>query len=227
MSTLALARLPAARLVRTRGAAVALVGWTVLALGMTLLARHENTSSVDGVLLGVYLPFVLPLMTYAIVGAALGGSGITTAVRPLVRFGASPRASALATGLVAALGSAVACALTAAVLVAAAHNPLDPPLGQDLALTVYAAALGGAAHAAFFVLGSAIGTRGGGRSAMLVINWVCGASPSWISAFVPYTHTRSLLGGLPVVTLSENASAWSLAAIIAVGLGLSALRVRR
>ncbi len=227
MSTLALARLPALRLVRTRGAPLALFAWTLLALGMTLIARHANASSVNGTLLGVYLPFVLPLVAYAVVGAALGGSGITTAVRPLVRFGASPRASALAAGLVAALGSAASCALAAGVLALAAHNTLDPPLGPDIALTLYATALGGAAHGAFFVLGSAMGARGGGRSAMLVINWVCGASPSWISAFVPYTHTRSLLGGLPAVTLSQPASAWSLVAIIAVSLGLAALRVRR
>jgi len=36
-------------------------------------------------------------------------------------------------------------------------------------------------NGAFFVLGSAMGARGGGRSALLVVNWVLGASPGWIS----------------------------------------------
>jgi hypothetical protein len=227
LSTLALARLPVARLVRSRGASLALVGWILFALAMTLLARHANASSVDGTLLGVYLPFVLPLVAYAMVGAAFGGVGIATAVRPLVRFGASPRASALVAGLVATLASAVGCALAAVVLVAAAHDALDPPLARDVALSAYAGALGGAAHGAFFVLGSAATARGGGRSVMLVVNWVFGASPGWISALVPYTHTRSLLGGLPAVTLSEQESAWALVVIIVVSLGLAALRVRR
>jgi len=227
MSALALARLPVARLVRTRRGVLALVWWILFGLGTTLIARRVHASSADRALLGVYVPFVLPLIAYAMVGAALGGEGLVAAVRPLARFGASPRASALAAGIIATATSAIACALIAVMLVVVAHNALDPPLGRDIALTAYAGGLAGAAHGAFFVLGSAVGARGGGRGAMLVVNWVLGASPAWISALVPYTHARSLLGGLPAVSLSETASAWALVAIIVVSLGLAALRVRR
>lgn len=227
MSALALARLPVARLFRTRRAALPLLGWCIVAFGATLLTRRANASSVDRALLGAFVPFVMPLVAYAITSAALGGEGIASAARPLVRFGASPRASALAAGLVASAACAIAIGAIGALLVVAAHNSADPPLGRDVLLTAYAASLGGAAHGAFFVLGSAVGARGGGRGAALVVNWLFGASPGWASILVPYTHSRSLLGGAPAVTLSEAESAWALAAILVVSLLVAAARVRR
>lgn len=224
---MALARLPLARLVRTRRAALPLVGWSIVAFGATLLARHAHASSDDRALLGVFAPFVMPLVAYGLVGAALGGSGLVTASRPLVRVGASPRASALAAGLVASAACALACAALAALLVVAAHTTGDPPLGHDALLSAYAGALGGGAHGAFFVLGSAATARGGGRSVALVVNWLFGASPGYVSILVPYTHARSLLGGVPAVTLPERTSAWALVVILVVSLGLASVRVRR
>ena len=224
---IALMRLPFARVVRTRRAALPLLGWSVVAFGATVLARHAGTSSDDRALLGIYAPFVMPLVCYAIAGAALGGEGVVSAARPLVRFGASPRVAALAAGLVATAVAALVSSALAALLVVAAHNAADPPLARDAMLSAYAGALGGAAHAAFFVLGSAVGPRGSGRAVALVVNWIFGASAGWLSIFVPYTHSRALFGGPPAVTLSEPASAWALGAILVVSLGLAAVRVRR
>ena len=224
---IALARLPLARLARTRRAALPLLGWCIAAFGATLLARQANASSADRSLLGLFVPFVMPLVTYAIASAALGGEGLVGATRPLVRFGASPRLTALAAGVVTTVASGLACAIVGAGLVVAAHNAVDPPIGHDAALTAYAAGLGGAAHGAFFVLGSIVGARGGGRGFALVVNWLCGASPGFVSALVPYAHVRSLLGGAPAATLSQRESAWSLVAIIVVSLALSSLRVRK
>ncbi|HEY2368297.1 MAG TPA: hypothetical protein VGH87_17990 [Polyangiaceae bacterium] len=224
---IALARLPIARLTRTRRAALPLLGWCIAAFGATLLARQQSASSADRSLLGLFVPFVMPLVTYAIASAALGGEGLVGATRPLVRFGASPQLTALAAGVVTTIASAVVCAIVGALLVVAAHNAGDPPIGHDAALTAYAAGLAGAAHGAFFVLGSIVGARGGGRGVALVVNWICGASPSFVSVFVPYAHARSLLGGAPAATLSQRESAWALVAIIVVSLALSSLRVRR
>lgn len=224
---IALARLPLARLARTRRAALPLLGWCIAAFGATLLARQQNASSADRSLLGLFVPFVMPLVTYAIASAALGGEGLVGATRPLVRFGASPRLTALAAGVVTTIASAVACAIVGALLVVAAHNAVDPPIANDVAITAYAAGLGGAAHGAFFVLGSIVGVRGGGRGFALVANWLCGASTGFVSVLVPYAHTRSLLGGAPAATLSQRESAWSLVAIIIVSLALSSLRVRK
>ncbi len=224
---IALVHLPIARIFRTRRAALPLLGWCIVAFGATLLARRASASSVDRALLGAFAPFVMPLIAYALASAALGGEGVVSAARPLVRFGASPRASALAAGLVASLASAIVCGVVGSLLVVAAHNAVDPPIARDVALTAYASSLGGAAHAAFFVLGSAIGARGGGRAVALVLNWLFGASPGWISILVPYTHSRSLLGGAPAVTFSQPESAWALAAILVVSLALAAARVRR
>jgi len=224
---IALARLPLARLVRTRRAVLPLVGWSVVAFGATFVARHAHASSDDRALLGVLAPFVMPLVAYALVAAALGGEGVVAASRPLVRFGASPGWSALAAGAVATAASAIVCAVLAALLVVAAHNPVDPPLGRDALLSAYAGALGGAGTGAFFVLGSAVGPRGSGRAVALVVNWLFGASPGWLSIFVPYTHARNLLGGMPPVAVSERASAWALAIIVAASLAIASLRVRR
>lgn len=224
---IALARLPIARLARTRRAALPLLGWCIAAFGATLLARQQSASSADRSLLGLFVPFVMPLVTYAIASAALGGEGLVGATRPLVRFGASPQLTALAAGVVTTIASAVVCAIVGALLVVAAHNAGDPPMGHDAALTAYAAGLAGAAHGAFFVLGSIVGARGGGRGVALVVNWICGASPSFVSVVVPYAHARSLLGGAPAATLSQRESAWALVAIIVVSLALSSLRVRR
>ena len=126
VSALALARLPVARLFRTRRAALPLLGWCIASLGATLLARHANASSVDRALLGAFVPFVMPLVAYAIASAALGGEGVVSASRPLVRFGASPRASALVCGVVASLASALVCSALGALLVVAAHNAGRP-----------------------------------------------------------------------------------------------------
>jgi hypothetical protein len=224
---IALARLPLARLVRTRRAALPLLGWSVVAFGATLLARHGGGSSDDRALLGVFAPFVMPLVAYAIVSAALGGEGVSSAAAPLVRFGAAPRLCALAAAVVATAACALVCSAMAALLVLAAHNPADPPLARDAMLSAYGGALGGAAHGAFFVLGAAITARGGGRAVALVVNWLLGAAPGWAAVLVPYAHARSLLGGEPAVMLSERASAWSLGVIIVVCLGLTTLRVRR
>lgn len=224
---IALARLPTARLVRTRRAALPLLGWCIVSFGATLLSRSAGSSSVDRALLGAFVPFVMPLVTYAIASAALGGEGVVAATRPLVRFGASPRASALVAGLVASAACAIVCGAIGALLALAAHNAADPPLVRDAMLAAYGASLGGAAHGAFFVLGSALGGRGGGRGVALVVNWLFGSSPGWASILVPYTHSRSLLGGAPAVTLTQPASAWALGVIVVVSLALAALRVRR
>ncbi len=229
MSALALARLPVARLVRTRRGVIAVAWWTVFALGAVLVARGEHAASADVALLSVYVPFVQPLIAFAIVGAVLGGEGLGPAIAPLTRFGASRFASALAAGLVATLASALVCTALAVALLASAHNAADPPLAHDLSLTAYVAALAGGAHGAFFVLGSAFGARGGGRGFALLVDWVLGTSPGWLSAIVPYAHARSLLGGAPVVTLAQRDSAWCLVAITAASLVLASLRfsVRR
>ena len=225
--SLALARLPFARLVRTRRSVVPLIGWAAFAVGSTIAMRRLGSVSVDRALLSVFVPFVLPLVAYGAVSGALAGEGLVRAAEPLARFGISGKRAALAASLVACAGSALACAVVGVLMVVAAHGSADAPLGRDVALTAYASALAGAAHAAFFTLGAAFGARGGGRSAALLVNWFFGSARGYASLFVPYAHARSLLGGDPAVTLSERGSAWCLLAIGVVCVALASLRVRR
>jgi len=224
---LALARLPFARLVRTRRSLVPLLGWAVFAVVLTLVMRRAGSMSVDRALLDIFVPFVMPLVAFGVVSGALGGEGLALAAAPLARFGASGKRAALAASLVTCAAAALACMLVGVLLVFTAHGPSDAPLLRDVALTAYASALAGAAHGAFFVLGAALGPRGSGRSAALLVNWLFGAMRGYASLIVPYAHARSLLGGPPAATLSESASAWCLLVITAACVAFASLRVRR
>ena len=85
----------------------------------------------------------------------------------------------------------------------------------------------GAAYASFFTLGACIGAKGGGRGVFLFVNWVLGAGKGAAALLVPYGHVRSLLGGEPVLTLSQRGSTLGLAAVAGVALALASWRGRK
>jgi hypothetical protein len=209
-----LTRAEGARLVRSRAAWLTCVAWCALALVAALLARHDGAShGADRVLLGAYGAVALPLAAYAVVGAVLGAGSLSTAIEPFVRLGADPRRAALAAAFVSACACAALGAALGAAVAAVAHGASDPPLARDALTSAYAGALGGAAYAAWFVAGAAFGKRGGGRTALLAVDWVVGAGQSGAALFVPRAHLRNLLGGLPPLDVSERASALALVVI--------------
>jgi hypothetical protein len=225
MMLAALARPPLARLLRTRRSLVAVAGWGTVALAFAVAARSTGSShGTDRTLLDAYAPLVLPLLVYALVGAVVGARALSSAVAPLVAFGAPPARAAA----VAILVAAVACAGFGAGLGAAAswlaHGSSDPPVLADAVASAYAGGLGGTAYAAFFTLGASFGKRGGGRLALLVVDWVLGSNDGSAAVFTPRGHVRNLFGGTPPMDLSERASA---ALLLAMAIGCAVIAVRR
>jgi hypothetical protein len=210
----ALARPPLVRLLRTRRALVIAGAWVAIALGFALAARAGGSShAADHVLLEAYGPFVLPLLAYTLVGAAVGSRSLSGSAAPLVAFGAVPwRAGAVAL-MVAAAACAAAGALLAIAVDVLAHGAADSPVARDAIASAYAGGLGGAAYAAWLGLGASFGKRGGGRLVFLVIDWALGVNTGATSLVTPRGHLRNLLGGMPPMDLSQRASSVALAAI--------------
>ena len=93
MSALALAKVPIARMTRTRRGFLPIVGWSLLALVASLTTKL----GADHVLRGTFGFVVVPLLAYGVVAASLGGQGLRASVRPLVLLGAAPPRAAAAT----------------------------------------------------------------------------------------------------------------------------------
>jgi hypothetical protein len=220
---LALARLPLARWTRRRRGWLAALGWSAFATLAAVVARNTGyAAGVDHVMRGSVGVVVLPLLTYGIVSASLGGAGLRASVRGLVALGAPPARAALASVLFAMAASAVACALVSALVCLIAHGHGDPPLLSDLPATVCVAFLAGGAYAAYFGAGSAIG-RGAMRGLFLALDWVLGASGGLGAILTPRGHVMSLLGGPLCFDLSRRTS--SVLLVVMLG-GYLAMAVR-
>lgn len=225
---MALARVPLARLARTRRTWLVIGAFALVALVSALLVRaHGQTSGADHVMRGTFGRFVFPLLEFAIVGATVGPLGLRRGVRGIVGLGASPRRAAFVTALVAAAACALVGALLAAVVCALAHGPADPPLGADLFASTWIGALGGAAYGAYFAAGSAIGKRGTVRGVFLAADFIIGSGHSLGAALVPRGHVVALLGGPLVADLSQRASSIALLVLVAAWLGFAVLVSRR
>jgi hypothetical protein len=223
----ALARVPIARLVRTPRGWLPIAAWAVLAVVSAIVARsHGATTGADHVMRGAFGVLVLPLAAYAIVSASLGGRGLRYAIRGVVDLGAEPRRAAFASVAVAVVAAAITGAVLAAVVCALAHGAHDPPLARDLATSTWIGALGGAAYAAYFSAGSAIG-KGAMRGVFLAIDWIVGAGAGAGALLTPRGHVQSLLGGAHVAEISQRSSSLVLALLVAVYVGLALLLTRR
>lgn len=225
--TLVLARVPAARLLRTPRAWLPIGVWTLLAIVSAIVARSRGSlSGADHVMRGSFAFLVLPLVAYAIVGATVGTGGLRRGIRGVVALGAEPRRAALASVGVAVLSAAVACGLLAAVVCVLAHGSQDPPLGSDLPTSLWIGALGGGAYAAYFCAGSAIG-KGTMRGVFLAIDWIVGSGSGFGALFTPRGHVQSLLGGSLCADISQRASSVALVAILCAYAGFALLLTRR
>jgi hypothetical protein len=222
---LALARVPLARLVRTPRSIVIVALWTLVAIVSAIVARN-GVSGADHVMRGSFGYVVVPLVAFAITGAALGGQGLKRAVRGIVALGADPRRAALAASLVAILASAVACAVLGFAVCAIAHGRGDPPVAADLLASTWVGALGGAAYAAFFAFGSAIG-KGAMRGVFLAIDWILGAGAGVGSIFVPRGHLSALLGGTLAAEIPLRASCALLLLQVVVFTAIAVVLTRR
>lgn len=223
--TAALARVPLARLLRAPRGWLPIAGWALVGVVAALVVRSRGTNTgADHVMRGAFAVVVLPLTAFAVVGAVVGTGGMRRSIRGVVALGAAPRAAALASVTVAVAASALVCAALAVLTCAIAHGSGDPPLGRDLFTSLWVAALGGAAYAAYFSAGAAIG-QGSMRSGFLVLDWILGGTAGVGSILVPRGHVTSLLGGPLAAELSQRASSVALAilalAYAAIAVGIS------
>jgi hypothetical protein len=209
-----LARPSVARVFGTPRAWMTLGAWCVLALGFALAARSRGAANgADHVLVGAYGALILPLLAYSLVGAVVGGRSLGAATVPLVRFGAAPGTVAAVTVAFAVTTGVVVGAAMAAVVAVVAHGVGDPPLATDALESAYAGALG-----------ASFGKRGGGRTALLVLDWILGLGRGAVAVLVPRAHVRSLLGGTGPLEWSGRASA---VALVVIAMVCAAIAFRR
>src|SRR5262249_28306999 len=139
------------RLVRSPRAPLAFGLCAVACAALSLGARlHGVAHAADPLLIGLFGGYALPLLAYALVGAALGSRSLAASGAPLTAFGASPVRVAAISVVVAVAATAVACSVIAAGVALLAHGPGDQPVGRDALASAYAGALGGAAYASWF-----------------------------------------------------------------------------
>lgn len=225
--TFALALPSLARLLRTPRSWAAIAAWTLVGVASALVVRSRGTTTgADHVMRGTFGVIVLPLVAFAIVGAALGGGGMKRSIRGVVALGAAPRAAAFASTLVAVAASMVIGAVVASITCAVAHGSGDPPLGRDLFASLWIGGLGGGAYAAYFAAGSALG-QGTMRSGLLVVDWIVGGAGGVGAIFVPRGHVTSLLGGPLAAEIPQRASSVLLVVLLVAYTGLAVALSRR
>jgi hypothetical protein len=218
----ALARAPLARLTRTPRTRFVVLAWCALLAAVAMVTRTGGwVHGADHVLIETYGALVLPVLAYVIVGAVFGARSVSESTRALVALGANSVMAAMAAVAVAVSACALGGAALAAAVALIAHGTADPPMALDALTSAYAGALGGAAYAAWLTLGTALGRRGGGRVALLVVDWVLGAGSGATAAITPRAHLRNMLGGTPPMNLPESSSACALV-ILTIGCGLLA-----
>jgi hypothetical protein len=195
----------------------------LFAIGV-LERQSDAASAPDDALRGAVFGIALPLLAYLVSERACEGQRLDRSVDAVARYGSDRRAALLGVLLASALCSALVSALLTIAALLGAHAPSAPSLLADLRASVGIALLAGVVYALYFGASSLLGKRGGGRKWALIVDFVLGAGASALAAPWPRGHLRNLLGGDPVVELSQ-ANAWfALGAIGLACLLLSALR---
>jgi hypothetical protein len=216
------------RLARTRLFVPA--GLFVLGLGALLVLvtsglerGASRTVAADRTLTGAVFGIVLPLIAFATLERVTLRERLDTATNGIARYGFSRRGLAL--GLLATSSFVLAgagCVLSALAVLATRTG--EPGWQRDLLTSAWIGAIAGAAYAAWFLLASTFGKRGGGRPIALALDWVFGSMSSWIAAPWPRGHIRNLLGSTPVANMSQAAA---LLTLLALGTIYAVLALRR
>ena len=217
----ALVQIPLRRGVDIRRALLPVAGLAAVAFVAARLAR-DLAHPADGVLLQTVAPLVIPLATFAVVRATLGGRSLADAGELLLFFGARPRAVAAVHVLVAAFLAALAAVLATIVALVTVHAAPD-----DLLRSSALAALAGAAYGAVFAAGASFGRNGGGAVVFLAVDAVLGAGTTAVAALTPRSHLRGLFGGVPPGDVSSRGSCVALVVMIALALLVGTFRAGR
>jgi hypothetical protein len=197
-------------------------------LGVALLERAQgHGGSADRALLGGAFGVALPLLCYFLVARSCAGSSLQSAVNPLARHGLSRRALIVGLAVPAALVAALFAALNGAMVVLVTRGTGDALWLRDAVTCLWIGAVSGVAYVLSFVGASAYGRRGQGRAWLLAADFVLGAGGSLLAAPWPKGHVRNLLGGTPVLGLSQLIALLLLLGTSFAFLGLGSIRTRR
>jgi hypothetical protein len=222
---LALLRHPLARLRSARLRLLPALGWALLALGGAAAARGASAHAVDHAVRGTFGPLLLPLLALACVGLICPEARLDEGARALVLLGAPRRRAALALGLTAMGLAAASAGVLGALVVAIAHGPADAPLLGDLVSTAGVSALGAAAYASYFMMGSAyLGRAGGG--VLFVVDFLAGSLGAG-SLLTPRGHLRALMGGPLAAHLAPRVSSVALVVLALAFLAVATSRRAR
>jgi len=186
----------------------------LFAIGV-LERQSDALSSPDDTLAGAVFGIALPLMAYLVSERVSDGTRLDRSVDCLARYGTNRRAALCGVLLVSALSSALCGVLLTVSALLGAHSTHSPTLLIDLRVSVGIGFVAGVVYALYFGAASLLGKRGGGRKWALIIDFVLGAGGSGLAAPWPRGHVRNLLGGHPVIDLSQ-ANAWLALALIGV-----------
>lgn len=183
--------------------------------------QQQTRGALDRTLLGAVFGLSLPLVAYGIVGRLVGRrrANLIRELNNLARFGLNRRLlliGALAMGGLCA--SAVALALSLEALGLAASS--TQPWGAELVALGWISVLGALAYVILFGLGASLGSKGQGRFWLLILDWILGQGSGILAAPWPRAHLRNLLGGAPVLEMSQSAAGMSLGLLVLLYFGV-------
>jgi hypothetical protein len=209
-SALAGVSLSVARLRRPAATIAPMVALVFVLVAALLHRRVAPARAADHALVAAVFGLALPLLAYVTLTQLTSGARLEAALVPVARHGGNRRLSVAGVVLTASVWLAALGGVLAAVAVLCARGPSDPKLMSDLLSSTWLGALGGACYAAWFSLGSMLGKAGGGRLALLLLDWLLGAGSTALAAPWPRGHLRNLLGSEPVLHMPQ----WSALAVI-------------
>lgn len=197
-----------------------LLGAALVWISALVERRLTALGAVDRTLAATF-NLVVPLASFAIAALATGRRSLRDAVWSAARYGVARRDVALGTIGAAAVMSAAICAALGAFSVLAARGGAG-----DAITSAWIAALTAAAYASWFSLGATFGRRGGGRLAVLLVDFAIGGSTTIAGALLPRGNAQSLLGGPAPLHLPQASSSVILVVSALVVAGLAAVRCR-
>jgi hypothetical protein len=199
---------------------------TVGALAVALLGAveryREPAYATDRTLLGVAFGFVLPLWCYVLFESLHRKERTRALITPLARHGEDRRTLTLGALGALTVTSAVAGAVLGILAALVTHSLSDANLIADVIACAWGGAAVGAAYSGLLSFGSAFGRAG--RLTVIGLDWLFGTGTGYLALPFPRSGARTLLGGEPVLGMSQLAA---LAVLLGLTLAFTLLPVLR
>jgi hypothetical protein len=201
-----------------------LAGLLIVAAAAELERRSSPVLAADRALGGAALGLVLPVSIYLLLEHVHAGGTAKDAFRALRQRGGDGRRAAVGAKLVSLAMGGVLGVLVALVAVALGRGWSDPMLVEDALRSSVVGMWGGLAYVSLFSAGSALSSRGWGRPACLIGDWLLGSSPSALAVPWPRAHLQNLLGFEPVLGMTQTQSLLTLLAACGAYVGFALWR---